>query len=66
MLTQEVSTVRNQELAVLQQQVKSVIDDIAKEGEYNLIFSEGVAYADDKHDITDQVLEKMKTAFKKK
>ncbi len=66
MLTQEVSTVRNQELAVLQQQVKSVIDDIAKEGKYNLILSEGVAYADDKHDITGQVLDKMKAAFKKK
>ena len=66
MLTQEVSTVRNQELAVLQQQVKSVIDDIAKEGKYNLILSEGVAYADDKHDITVQVLDKMKAAFKKK
>jgi outer membrane protein len=66
MLTQEVSTVRNQELAVLQQQVKSVIDDIAKEGKYNLILSEGVAYADDKHDITNDVLDKMKAAFKKK
>ena len=65
-LSQEVSTVRNQELAVLQQQVKSVIDDIAKEGKYNLILSEGVAYADDKHDITNEVLDKMKAAFKKK
>ena len=66
MLTQEVSTVRNQELAVLQQQVKGVIDEIAKEGKYNLILSEGVAYADDKHDITNEVLDKMKAAFKKK
>jgi len=66
MLTQEVSTVRNQELAVLQQQVKGVIDEIAKEGKYNLILSEGVAYADDKHDITSKVLDKMKAAFKKK
>jgi len=66
MLTQEVSTVRNQELAVLQQQVKGVIDEIAKEGKYNLILSEGVAYADDKHDITNDVLNKMKAAFKKK
>ena len=66
MLTQEVSTVRNQELAVLQQQVRSVINEIAKEGKYNLVLSEGVAYTDEKHDITDQVLEKMKAAFKKK
>ena len=66
MLKQEVSTVRNQELAVLQQQVKNIIDDIAKEGKYNLILGEGVVYQDDKHDITGQVLDKMKAAFKKK
>jgi len=65
-LTQEVTTVRNQELAVLQQQVRGVIDDIAKKGKYSLVLSEGVAYTDDKLDITDQVLDKMKAAFNKK
>ena len=65
-LTREVSTVRNQELAILQQQVRGVIDDIAKKGKYSLILSEGVAYADSKLDITDKVLDKMKAAFKKK
>ena len=65
-LTQEVSTVRNKELGELQQQVRGVIEAIAKEEKYSLILSEGVAYADDKHDITDQVLNKMKSAFKKK
>ena len=65
-LTQEVGTVRNQELAVLQQQVRGIIDDIAKKGKYSLVLSEGVAYADEKLDITDKVLDKMKAAFKKK
>ena len=65
-LTQEVTTVRNQELAVLQQQVRGIIDDIAKKGKYSLVLSEGVAYADDKLDITDKVLDRMKTAFAKK
>lgn len=65
-LSQEVRTVRNQELAVLQQQVRGIIDDIAKEGKYSLILSEGVAYTDDKFDITDKVLDKMKSVFKKK
>ncbi len=65
-LTQEVAVVRNQELAVLQQQVRSIIDDIAKKGRYSLILSEGVAYTDPKLDITDKVLDAMKAAFKKK
>jgi len=65
-LTQEVSTVRNQELAVLQQQVRGIIDDIAKKGKYSLVLSEGVAYTDDKLDITNKVLDRMKSAFEKK
>jgi len=65
-LTQEVGTVRNQELAVLQQQVRGIIDDIAKKGKYSLVLSEGVAYSDPKLDITDKVLDRMKSAFNKK
>ena len=65
-LQQEVGTVRNQELAVLQQSVRSIIEDIAKTEKYDLIFtSEGVAYANQDLDITDKVLERMKKAFKK-
>ena len=64
-LQQEVATVRNQELAVLQQSVSSIINDIAKDEKYDLILSEGVVYAAEKLDITDKVLERMKKAFKK-
>jgi len=65
-LQQEVATVRNQELAVLQQSVRSVIEDIAKAEKYDLILtSEGVAYANEKLDISNKVLERMKKAFKK-
>lgn len=65
-LQQEVATVRNQELAVLQQSVRSVIEDIAKSEKYDLILtSEGVAYANEKLDISNKVLERMKKAFKK-
>ena len=65
-MTQEVGLVRNQELAVLQQQVRGIIDDIAKKDKYSLILSEGVAFSDPKLDITDKVLDKMKAAFNKK
>ena len=65
LLSQEVSTMRNQELAVLQQSVRSIIQDVAKADKYDLILSEGVAYADDKLDITDKILDRMKKAFDK-
>ena len=66
-LQQEVATVRNQELAVLQQSVRSVIEDIAKADKYDLILtSDGVAYASDAFDISDKVLERMQKAFDKK
>jgi outer membrane protein len=65
-LQQEVATVRNQELAVLQQSVRSIIEDIAKSEKYDLILtSEGVAYANEKLDISNKVLDRMKKAFKK-
>ncbi len=65
-LQQEVATVRNQELAVLQQSVRSIIQDIAKADKYDLILtSEGVAYANEDLDISNKVLERMKKAYKK-
>jgi len=66
LMAQEVTTVRNQELAVLQKQVSGIIEDIAKKEQYSIVFSEGIAYFDKKHDMTDKVLDKMKAAFKKK
>ena len=64
-LNQEVSTMRSQELAVLQKSVRDIINDIAKRDNYDLILSEGVVFAADKLDITESVLEEMKKNFKK-
>ena len=64
-LNQEVSTMRSQELAVLQKAVRDIIDRIAKKDKYDLILSEGVVFASDKLDITDAVLKEMKKSFKK-
>jgi outer membrane protein len=66
-LQQEVATVRNQELATLQQSVRSIIEDIAKAEKFDLILtSEGVAYANQDLDISEKVLGRMKKAYKKK
>lgn len=65
-LQQEVAQVRNQELAVLQQSVRSIIEEIAKAEKFDLILtSEGVAYANQDLDLSDKVLDRMKKAFKK-
>ena len=64
-LGQEVATVRNQELAVLQKSVRDIIDEIAKKENYDLILSDGVVFASEKLDITNVVLERMKKDFKK-
>lgn len=65
-LQQEVATVRNQELSVLQQQVTGIVEDVAKKGKYDLVLTEGIAYYNPDMDVTDKVLDKMKEAFKKK
>jgi outer membrane protein len=64
-LSQEVSTMRSQELAILQKSVRDIIEEIAKSDKYDLVLSEGVVYSSDKLDITGKVLDKMKEKFKK-
>jgi outer membrane protein len=63
-LSQEVTTMRSQELAVLQRSIREIIQNIAKSGNYDLVLSEGVVFADDSLDITEKVLSKMKKSFK--
>jgi len=63
-LSQEVATMRSQELAVLQKSVREIIEKIAKSEKYDLILSEGVVFSDDSLDITGKVLDKMKKSFK--
>ena len=64
-LQQEVATMRSQEVAVLQETIRGVIDEIAKGGKYDLIVGEGVLHSSEKYKITDKVLEKMRALVKK-
>ncbi len=63
-LNQEVSAMRAEKLTGLQQMIKGIIEDIAKEEKYDIILSDGVVYTTDKYDITDKVLKAMKKKFK--
>jgi outer membrane protein len=50
---------RNEELAALQQLVRKVILEIAKQEKYDLIIHEGALYAGEKVDITEKVLKRL-------
>ena len=50
---------RNEELAALQQLVRKVIVEIAKQEKYDLIIHEGALYAGERVDITEKVLKRL-------
>jgi len=54
---------RNEELAALQKLVYKTIVDLAKKKKFDLILHEGTVYASEQIDITDQVLESLRSKF---
>jgi outer membrane protein len=54
---------RNEELSALQKLVYKTIVDIAKKQDFDLILHEGTVYASGKIDITDKVLESLRSSF---
>lgn len=51
---------RNEELSKLQKQIFDVIQTFAKEDDYDLILTDGVVWASEKIDITDDVLKRLR------
>ena len=64
-LTKELQEVQNQELSVFRDVARDVLSKLAEEGNYDLIVSEGVIYAAEKIDITNQILDRLKDIAKK-
>ena len=56
---------KSQELSKLQKTVTEVIQELAKADKYDLILSDGVIYAGERVDITDLILERLRSDFKK-
>ncbi len=56
---------RNEEIAKVQEFIKEVIDKVGREGKFDLIFFEGIAYANAELEITSQVLARLKTLAEK-
>jgi len=52
---------RNEELGNLNRQVADIIRDFARAEKFDLILTSGVVYAGDRVDVTNQVLEKLKS-----
>lgn len=50
---------RNDEIANLQKLIKQAIEDVGKDGNFDLIFYEGISFANPKLDITNEVLNRL-------
>lgn len=57
---------RNEELAALQSLVNQAIKEIGKQQKFDLILYEGIAYTNNRLDITQSVLEYLEKEYKKK
>jgi outer membrane protein len=58
-LQEDVQTRRRVLLQEIQNSISTVIRQFGKENGYDFIFTEGVAYADEAVDITDELLEEL-------
>ena len=59
--SEDLSIRRNEELRKLEKEITKTITDIAKKEKYDLILFQGVIYASEKVDITNKVLETLKS-----
>lgn len=59
-LRQDLAIRRNDIMGGLQLLIRKAIDDVGKKGAYDIIFYEGIAYANTTLDISDQVLNELK------
>ncbi len=55
---------RNEEIAKLQQLVKEIIEAVGKDEGYDLILFEGIAFANQRIDLTDKILERLQAEMK--
>jgi outer membrane protein len=59
--SEDLSIRRNEELRKLEKEIAETIVDLAKKESYDLIVYQGVIFASDKVDITDKVLQSLKS-----
>jgi len=59
-LRQDIAIRRSDVISSLQELIRAAINVVGKKGKYDIIFYDGIAYADPAHDITQQILEELK------
>lgn len=64
--TEDFNIRRNEELAKMQREIASSIVNLAKEKGYDLILENGVIYASERVDITEEVISRLKQDYKNK
>ena len=57
---EDVNFRRNEEMAKIQQEIAEAIVKFGKSNNFDVIFGNGVLYMDEKHDVTDALIEKLK------
>lgn len=55
---------RNEELSKLQKEIFEAIQSLAKQGNYDLLLTDGVVYAADGIDVTDQVEKRLESSYR--
>lgn len=58
-LKEDVDLRRKQEIEKLRESITQVINEYAKKKGFDLVFTQGVAYADDKVNITDEIIKEL-------
>ena len=57
----DVAKRQEQELQTLQKTIQDVVNQVARDGKYDLVMSDGIVYASNAINITDKVLAIMRT-----
>lgn len=57
---EDVNFRRNEEMGKIQRKIAEAITDLAREQSFDMVFGNGVVFASEKVDITDQIIERLK------
>lgn len=63
---EDISIRKNDALGSFQKTISTAIQEVGEEGNFDIIFYEGISYTKPDYDVTDMILEKLQKMMKKK